>query len=1669
MTPCGKTPTDGSPRPLDTLSKGNDLTKHSQKSLFSATRVYVRIRPFSERELQESGGHPPTTVKLAPDGGQITILDPSNNYEPRLTYAFEHCFDSTSAVEGGDQEFVYQRVGLFVLRNVIDGYNGCIFAYGQTGSGKTHTMIGPPLLAACEAQYEGREASVMARTPPAAKNKWSPFKTPSKPEKSMMISETQGGSDMTCVADNNTLSMEGLIPRLARDIFNSLRLKHKLNSSHSFRVEFEYYEIYNEKVFDLMTGESNGTKTELHLRHQPTCGAYVEGLVRKHVVEEKELLQWIRRGSAERHTACTKVNDRSSRSHAIVSLHIAQMTLDEDDNSSRVSSKLNLVDLAGSERTGASGVEGKLFKEATKINLSLTALGRVIDALADLSSGKQGVFCPYRDSNLTWLLMDSLGGNSKTSMVATISPSVTHYQETCQTLRYASRAKQIVTRAIINEDPQVRQIKALTAEVSRLQRLLRERPQFGHSNEEVEQLQDRVLQLEQDVADRDFTIDELRSQLLEKNVSEMKKLADENSRLQHEAKDLRRAKLTVLRLQNELQVATEEKERFRAQLAALEKEKQEQVASRLIIHPEKSPTKAAAGSKRSDLELQLGNDTLQTLKRLGIDSENGNYASLVDAITRCAADATKKYDAMLQKNTILIDSHSWSLRENLKQLERKEWEVLTAMGNKLLASFERACAKSEKMQEEKIKEPSMPLVMPRGTQDKGQTRQNVRELSTAYATVNGMKEQLRIEKERAANSERQRDYLQQQLEKLATERDDLWRSCEKQKKETQRLQTREKDLNEKLTATEATLLQTKNNAELLQRNSTGIFEALALLMEERLEAYRCLLTEEAGEHCSLVDSRHASRLHHERLLLDGKMDEMREEHKNALAQAAAHARSLQENMDLLRNGISKQERDLVEFAAHMTSALTAQAELRLALFHEKLQLLTDFSERYAATLYKSHSELWDKLAHVEHDAETRVGDARSLLEEETVHFNEKLQQKEEEVRRAKELHEVEMCAQQAAKRLEMETWNCQTRQYLETVEEHLHGALKFNEGKIDLLLEKIHNNYEIHVQQLFNQLEETVGTVRDVQAEINAMRHQHLQEMCMEKEQHQSELKLTQLLLQKKDDEAHETQRQLQLTYNEKEKELQEIINTTKNTRDEAHKNLTQSIQLLKAMQKLVETNSSLYNEHIDGKWTIVSNAMEILKAEQSALVANMYRRAAETQRSHGEKLSSLQQEHQLTVTKLRREVNVARAVLQQQREDEKKEAAALRTAHSEQLSSFIRKSCMLFAEHAAERQPIAQQEEAARVEMAVALRQMTMRSLHCEEVQRELVGTHAAFAAHCTAEHAAWVQVACEVLSSVGVAARRRMEEWREKHVFDCLRLEEKLREILVVWEAGESTMLHALGDSLLLRAKEIGVITHEVNLAKKALLFEMDSPMERKLPPISNTVMTMMIFLLRYKQCAYEEFAVHRASVEDVRHTLSVGIATETLRREYEVTTTALEEHFYQEICALQKENAELRAQLSNLRENLEFQASLDQLEEEISLRNAKQDTKRHTDGSHAGIYGGNEKANAATVRHANTRLGGYFSSFFHLSGTGGNDAAMKGTRIMGISANDDNEYEREAFPPLHTPPPTARRSPVPIDASHSSLTASPATRVNQVPRFSKKPKRVDDFLWTMENSQR
>jgi hypothetical protein len=419
-------------------------------------KVYVRVRKFTDRELQLGDCRP--TCRISSDGTQLTVLDPNRHWQPRETCTFERCFwsvpDAQLALTGhkdgehdtpsaartpvelsrsasfgsaalsasfngvsfdpppfATQHRVYEVVGSDMLRNILEGFNGCIFAYGQTGSGKTHTMMG----------------------------------------------------------DTASSETSGLVPRLVAALFDQVSTMCGGDPSLSFRVECGYFEVYNELVFDLLNPSAD--RRHLRVRQDPVRGPFVEDLSWRHVSAAETILELIHSGNAERRTAATKMNDRSSRSHAILCVSVAQFRRQDDGSSATVSSKLNLVDLAGSERPAQSGDEkGVSFKETAQINLSLTTLGRVIDALADSSAGQKAAACPpYRESLLTWLLKDSLGGNSKTVMIATLSPAATYYDEMLSTLRYACRARQIVNTVVVNENPLVMKVKELEIKNERLQ------------------------------------------------------------------------------------------------------------------------------------------------------------------------------------------------------------------------------------------------------------------------------------------------------------------------------------------------------------------------------------------------------------------------------------------------------------------------------------------------------------------------------------------------------------------------------------------------------------------------------------------------------------------------------------------------------------------------------------------------------------------------------------------------------------------------------------------------------------------------------------------------------------------------------------------------------------------------------------------------------------------------------------------------------------------------------------------------------------------------------------------------------------------------------------------------------------------------------------------------
>ncbi|CAG9820988.1 unnamed protein product [Phaedon cochleariae] len=260
----------------------------------------------------------------------------------------------------------------------------------------------------------------------------------------------------------------GLIPRICKALFEKMAENSKRGTTH--RVQVSYLEIYQERVADLLRGTSS-----LKVREHPKKGPYVQGLTTTLVTNYGHIQDCMDRGNSHRTTAATNMNDVSSRSHAIFTITFVQAGYCDGVPSETVS-KIHLVDLAGSERADSTGATGQRLKEGAHINKSLVTLGSVISALAEISvdqnAQKKSIFIPYRDSVLTWLLKDSLGGNSKTIMIAAISPADCNYGETLSTLRYANRAKNIINKPTVNEDPNVKLIRELRDEISKLRALM---------------------------------------------------------------------------------------------------------------------------------------------------------------------------------------------------------------------------------------------------------------------------------------------------------------------------------------------------------------------------------------------------------------------------------------------------------------------------------------------------------------------------------------------------------------------------------------------------------------------------------------------------------------------------------------------------------------------------------------------------------------------------------------------------------------------------------------------------------------------------------------------------------------------------------------------------------------------------------------------------------------------------------------------------------------------------------------------------------------------------------------------------------------------------------------------------------------------------------------------
>ncbi|XP_038271660.1 kinesin-like protein KIF1A isoform X12 [Dermochelys coriacea] len=380
----------------------------------ASVKVAVRVRPFNSREM---GRDSKCIIQMT--GNTTTIVNPKQPKEMPKSFSFDYSYWSHTTPEDinyASQKQVYQDIGEEMLQHAFEGYNVCIFAYGQTGAGKSYTMMG-------------------------------------RQEK----------------------DQQGIIPQLCEDLFS--RINDTTNDNMSYSVEVSYMEIYCERVRDLLNPKNKGN---LRVREHPLLGPYVEDLSKLAVTSYNDIQDLMDSGNKARTVAATNMNETSSRSHAVFNIIFTQKRHDaETDVTTEKVSKISLVDLAGSERADSTGAKGTRLKEGANINKSLTTLGKVISALAEVDSGpnknkkkKKTDFIPYRDSVLTWLLRENLGGNSRTAMVAALSPADINYDETLSTLRYADRAKQIRCNAVINEDPNNKLIRELKDEVARLRDLL---------------------------------------------------------------------------------------------------------------------------------------------------------------------------------------------------------------------------------------------------------------------------------------------------------------------------------------------------------------------------------------------------------------------------------------------------------------------------------------------------------------------------------------------------------------------------------------------------------------------------------------------------------------------------------------------------------------------------------------------------------------------------------------------------------------------------------------------------------------------------------------------------------------------------------------------------------------------------------------------------------------------------------------------------------------------------------------------------------------------------------------------------------------------------------------------------------------------------------------------
>ncbi|XP_035272108.1 kinesin-like protein KIF14 [Anguilla anguilla] len=458
---------------IDLLNRESSVLKQdSLKMENSAVTVAVRVRPFNSREKTENGQQ-----VIFMNNQETTVQHPDSKQSYTFNYDFSFCSIDKTDPNFASQKTVYEKLARPLLERAFEGFNTCLFAYGQTGSGKSYTMMG-----------FGEDA--------------------------------------------------GVTPRFCEELFS--RVIKSQNNQVSCRLEMSYFEVYNEKIHDLLVvrDEQGEKKLPLRVREHPVFGPYVADLSTIVVSSYADIQSWLELGNKQRATAATGMNDKSSRSHSVFTLVMTQTKtefVEEEEHDHTVTSRINLVDLAGSERCSSAQTSEDRLREGASINKSLLTLGKVISALSEQSQSRKKVFTPYRESVLTWLLKESLGGNSKTAMIATLSPAASSVEETLSTLRYARQARLIINIAKVNEDNNAKLIRELKAEVDKLRAA-----QMSTKGIEPEKM--RLFQ--QEIAALKTQLTQQEREMAEAHRKWKEKLEHAEKRKREETKELQKAGIT---------------------------------------------------------------------------------------------------------------------------------------------------------------------------------------------------------------------------------------------------------------------------------------------------------------------------------------------------------------------------------------------------------------------------------------------------------------------------------------------------------------------------------------------------------------------------------------------------------------------------------------------------------------------------------------------------------------------------------------------------------------------------------------------------------------------------------------------------------------------------------------------------------------------------------------------------------------------------------------------------------------------------------------------------------------------------------------------------------------------------------------------------------------------